>query len=243
MKWITKKDASKFEIPRNKEKFVKENFNKIANKYNFFNDLITQWMHRKWKDIVVYESKVKSGDAVIDLCCGTGDITLRLAKKVGDSGLCVGVDFSKEMLDIAKRRSSNKKIIFEQKNVDDLSYENDFFDAVTIGYGLRNLENIDSCLETSFSMLKSGGRLVILDMGKVTLPLIKQLFFCYFFYIVPSLGAFLYPGEKMFNYFPASTLNFPGPLELASKLKDVGFKTVEIKQFHFGSVMILIGIK
>ncbi len=228
----------KFNMPENKAAFVQAKFNQIAQKYDLFNDIVTQGMHRIWKNKVVLQTRLQEGDSVLDVCCGTGDITLRLAKKVKRSGRCVGLDFSEAMLAVAKSRKTEFPIAFEQGDALNLPYQDASFDAITIGYGLRNLENLGTCLQECNRVLKQGGRLVVLDMGEVTYPFIRSIFNFYFFRIVPFLGKLLYPKEDLFDYFPASTINFPSPKALAKKIEEQGFTMQKLSLFYFGSVAL-----
>ncbi|MDX2472045.1 MAG: bifunctional demethylmenaquinone methyltransferase/2-methoxy-6-polyprenyl-1,4-benzoquinol methylase UbiE [SAR324 cluster bacterium] len=234
-----------FEIPQDEEKYqyVQSRFSAIAAKYDLFNDLITQGMHRYWKNCVRDAAELTQGDQALDICCGTGDITMRLREKTGDTGLTVGLDFSHGMLDTAQTRGLQEGCLLVQGDATKLPFANESFDAVTVGYGLRNLVDINAGLNEVYRILKPGGRFISLDMGKVKNPLIKGIFDFYFFQIVPRIGKALYPNESMFDYFPQSAVEYPSQEKLKEMLEVVGFAKVDFTNFHFGGVVMHVARK
>jgi len=229
-----------FKIPEGQEKatYVKNKFSTIAKRYDLFNDIVTQGVHRYWKGFLVRKADLKAGDSAMDICCGTGDITQRLENVVGDTGKVTGLDFSAGMLNVARSRATNKKNHFIQGDATLLPVKSESLDAVTVGFGLRNLIDIQGCLSEVLRVLKPGGRFLSLDMGKVKIPLIRTLFQFYFFVIVPRIGKMIYPGEEFFDYFPHSSLNYPSQEKLAGMLEETGFSNVRFFNFHLGSTVI-----
>ncbi|MBU3914800.1 bifunctional demethylmenaquinone methyltransferase/2-methoxy-6-polyprenyl-1,4-benzoquinol methylase UbiE [bacterium] len=229
-----------FVIPEGKEKstYVRKKFSKIADKYDLFNDLITQGMHRYWKRFLVKKAELNEGSGVLDICCGTGDITQLLKNKVGERGQVIGLDFSSGMLKVAGARNINSGANLLRGDASVLPLKSCSLDAVTVGYGLRNLIDIEICLKEVLRVLKPGGRFLSLDMGKVKIPVIKQFFDFYFFSIVPRIGKMIYPGEDMFDYFPQSSVNFPSQEKLSEMLENVGFTNVRFYSFYFGGNVI-----
>lgn len=229
-----------FNIPAGQAKsvYVKDRFSVIAGRYDLFNDIITQGMHRYWKAFLVKKAQLEKGNSALDICCGTGDITQRLLKAVGDSGCVTGLDFAAGMLAIARSRNSRKQVRLIQGDAVDLPIKDNSQDAVTVGFGLRNLTDITTCLSEVFRVLKPGGRFISLDMGKVTLPVARTIFRFYFFKIVPRIGKRIYPGETFFEYFPHSSLTYPSQQEMAELLSQVGFTGVGYDNFHLGSTVI-----
>lgn len=229
-----------FRIPLGQEKaaYVKDKFSTIADRYDLFNDIVTQWMHRHWKGFLVRKAGLKPGDFALDICCGTGDITQRLENIVGDSGNIIGLDFSTGMLHVARSRTANRTNHFIQGDATVLPVKSESQDTVTVGFGLRNLVNIEACLSEVLRVLKPGGRFLSLDMGKVKIPLVKTFFQFYFFAIVPKIGKMIYPGEEFFDYFPHSSLDYPSQENLARILEETGFSNVRFFNFHFGSTVV-----
>ncbi|OGH00416.1 MAG: hypothetical protein A2600_10200 [Candidatus Lambdaproteobacteria bacterium RIFOXYD1_FULL_56_27] len=229
-----------FQVPQGQEKYqyVQSKFTEIAQKYDLFNDLITQGMHRYWKNKVVEATGLKKGDKALDLCCGTGDITLRLKKKVGEEGVAFGMDFSIGMLQVSQTRDPQGTCRFLQGDAMKLPFADQSLDAVTVGFGLRNLVAIGDCFDEVLRVLKPGGRFVSLDMGKVKLPLANWVFSQYFHQVVPLVGKLLYPGQDMFDYFPASALVYPSQEALATMLEQHGFEKVRFTNYHLGSTVL-----
>ena len=176
-----------------KSKYVEEKFDEIAQKYDRFNDVITFGMHRYWKRFVVRQTGLRADDECLDLCCGTGDISREILRQHPDCKV-TGLDLSTEMLKIAEsKNSSNSRIQYLQGDAMNIPFPDATFDAVTIGYGLRNVPDINGCLREILRVLKPGGVLVSLDVGKVRLPVIAELNNFYFFRVVPLIGNMLMP--------------------------------------------------
>ena len=229
-----------FQVPKGEEKYdyVQSKFSEIAQKYDLFNDLITQGFHRYWKNQLVGAAGLQAGDQALDICCGTGDITERLEKAVGPSGRVWGLDFSIGMLQAGRSRDPLSNRRFVQGDAMNLPIRTGSMDAVTVGFGLRNLVRLEDGLDEVLRVLKPGGRFMCLDMGKVTLPIAKDIFRLYFFHVVPKVGRLLYPGQDMFDYFPASSLEYPAQEKLSGLLKDRGFTDVSFTNYHLGSTVI-----
>ena len=232
-------------VPEGQERseYVKNKFSIIAQKYDLFNDLITLGLHRYWKNFLVAQMGIQNGNLALDICCGTGDIGQRLKAKIGSRGVCIGLDFSDGMLEIAKSRKKAAGTWFVKGDTTKLPFQSNSFDAVGVGYGLRNLSDMDRGLREVKRVLKPGGRFLSLDIGKVGFPVIRQLFHVYFFFIVPAIGKMICPGEDLFEYFPRSTMDYPSQEELANKLKKVGFEKVGFFTFLFGGNIIHYSMK
>ena len=150
-----------------KSNYVEEKFDEIAQKYDRFNDVITFGMHRYWKKFVVRQTGLRPDEECLDLCCGTGDISREILRQQPECKI-TGLDFSAEMLKIAKSKNSgNSEIQYLQGDAMNIPFPDTYFDAVTIGYGLRNVTDLNACLQEIFRVLKPGGVLVSLDVGKV----------------------------------------------------------------------------
>lgn len=229
-----------FKIPEGDKKaaYVQSRFTRIAAKYDLFNDIVTQGMHRYWKRFMVDHANLCPGDSALDICCGTGDITQLLQKRVGTEGNAIGLDFSAGMLSVAATRNRSGGTLFMQGDAAIIPAKSESIDTITVGYGLRNLKEIAPCLKEVYRVLKPGGRFLSLDMGKVRYPLVRTLFNFYFFRIVPRIGRLLYPGEDLFDYFPESSVAFPSQEKLAEMLSGCGFSNVTFTDFYFGGVAV-----
>jgi len=170
------------------------------------------------------------------LCCGTGDIA-QAVKRMHPEVEVLGMDFSEQMLTLASRRktTSGNPVQFFRGDAMALPFAEQHFDAVTIGYGLRNVPDLTECLCEIRRVLKPGGVLVSLDVGKVRVPVIAELSQFFFFRIVPRIGEWLMPGQEMFSYLPHSSIQYPNQETLKRHLLELGFRQVEVHDFCFGA--------
>ena len=233
---------------------IRKGFNELAPAYDRFNDWITLGLHRLWKKKLIAFSSLgpQKGGQVLDLCCGSGDISLLFAKYLGPKGEILALDFSAEMLSVLRRRLDsyqNKKnwgtIKILQQDVTSLSnFSSASFVLAAMGFGLRNLQNRAAALKEVWRVLKPGGRLLVLDVGKVDLALLRPLHAFYFERVVPQIGHLLH-GQKhnMYNYLPASARNYPPPKEICKELEQAGFIKTDYKNLLFGSAVIHIAHK
>ena len=219
-----------------KEKeFIKKGFNTIATRYNFFNNLVSLGTHKRIKNKLAKTviNHIPEKGRILDICCGTGDIAFCLEKYVKQNQEIIGLDFSRKMLQIAKKRES--RVHFFLKDVLPLPYNNNSVLAVTVGYGLRNLTDLNFGLQEIYRVLQKGGVFCSLDMDKPTNPIIRRLFYLFFFYLVPKIGALLVKNSDMFSYFPESTKTYPDAQAMSKKLKKIGFQQVSYQNFLLGA--------
>ena len=239
-----------FQMPdtNKKAEFVRTNFDVIASKYDLFNDLNSFYLHRVWKNSIIQlilNSFPKKNLECLDLCCGTGDISVRLTE-VDLVTKVYSVDFSDKMLDVARQRlegiSKSKCEIGDATNLK--NFPDASFDVVTVGFGLRNVDNLAKALSEIFRVLKPGGIFVNLDVGKVKNPIIRIFADFYFFKIVPLLGYLIWGAKNdMFDYLPVSSLSYPDQDNLKSMIEKAKFQNVEYKNFVFGNVALHWGRK
>ncbi|TGK04049.1 ubiquinone/menaquinone biosynthesis methyltransferase [Leptospira semungkisensis] len=233
-----------------KANFVRENFDKIASKYDRFNDWNSFFLHRAWKNRLVHEieKETQGPIRVLDLCCGTGDISVRLERSSRVQSL-LSLDFSEKMLSVAKNRLQvpiqKGRATVEIGDATELSnVQSNSLDAVSIGFGLRNVNHIDKALSEILRVLKPGGVFANLDVGKVKNPLVRKFADFYFFKIVPLFGYILWGGKNdMFDYLPVSSLYYPDQESLKQKMQDLGFEKVRYTNFVFGNAVLHIAKK
>jgi demethylmenaquinone methyltransferase/2-methoxy-6-polyprenyl-1,4-benzoquinol methylase len=213
---------------------VRRMFDRIAPVYDAMNRLMTAGLDQRWRGVTVRET-VRPGDRVLDACCGTGD--LAVAARKAEAGSVVGVDFSERMLERARRKAPDLEWI--QADMLALPFEAGSFDAAVVGFGVRNVEDLEAGIRELRRVVRPGGRLGILE---ITTPrgLLAPFYRVWFDRIVPLLGRLL-PGGDAYTYLPASVRRFPGPEELADLLGACGFEAVRFRRFAGGIVALHVG--
>jgi len=213
---------------------VRAMFDRIAPVYDVMNRVMTAGLDGRWRRETA-TAAVSPGDRVLDVCCGTGDLALACARA---GGRVTGLDFSERMLERARRKSG--EIEWVQGDALALPFEDDSFDAATVGFGVRNLEDLDRGLAELARVLHPGGRLGVLE---ITRPqgLLSPFYSVWFGGVVPVLGKLL-PGGSAYTYLPASVKRFPGPEDLARFLREAGFSDVRYRLFAGGIVALHTGV-
>jgi demethylmenaquinone methyltransferase / 2-methoxy-6-polyprenyl-1,4-benzoquinol methylase len=213
---------------------VQRMFDRIAPVYDAMNRVMTVGLDQRWRRATVRET-VRTGDHVLDACCGTGDLAVA-AHKAGATGV-VGLDFSERMLERARRKAP--ELEWMQGDVLALPFEDAHFESAVVGFGVRNVEDLEAALRELRRVLRPGGRLGILE---ITTPrgLLAPFYKLWFDRIVPLLGRLL-PGGDAYTYLPASVRRFPGPEELADLLGKCGFEAVRFRLFAGGIVALHVG--
>jgi demethylmenaquinone methyltransferase/2-methoxy-6-polyprenyl-1,4-benzoquinol methylase len=222
---------------------VEDLFATIAPQYDRINDLQSFWMHRAWKRRLVKMAEVKAGESALDVCCGTGDIAAALARAGADT---TGFDFSQPMLDVAEQRNSKSQISnlkFRQGDAQSLPFEDQSFDVVTVGYGLRNLASWQRGLEEMHRVAKPGGRLVVLDFGKPDNGLMRALYFGYLKFFVPVFGKLFCGNAATHAYIYESLLHYPAQRGVAEHMRKLGCKDVRVVNLVGGAMSINLGRK
>jgi demethylmenaquinone methyltransferase/2-methoxy-6-polyprenyl-1,4-benzoquinol methylase len=213
---------------------VRRMFDRIAPVYDAMNRVMTAGLDRRWRRVTVDET-VGAGDRVLDACCGTGDLAIA-AKRRRDARV-TGLDFSERMLERARQKEP--AIEWVQGDVLSLPFEDGAFDAVTVGFGVRNVVDLPAGLRELRRVLRPGGRLGILE---ITTPrgALAPFYKLWFDRVVPLLGKVL-PGGAAYTYLPASVRRFPPPEELARLLETSGFEHVRFERFAGGIVALHVG--
>ncbi|MGH3016716.1 MAG: class I SAM-dependent methyltransferase [Gaiellaceae bacterium] len=209
---------------------VEAMFDRISPVYDAMNRVMTAGLDRRWRRLAA-EAVVSAGDEVLDACCGTGDLALA-AEHAG--GRVTGLDFSQRMLERARRKSASVRWV--RGDVLALPFEEGSFDAVTVGFGIRNVEDLEAGLRELARVLRPGGRLGCLE---ITRPrgLLRPFFRLWFDGLVPLLGKVL-PGGAAYTYLPASVRRFPGPEDLGEIMRRAGFEGVEWRLLGGGIVAL-----
>jgi len=213
---------------------VQKMFDRIAPVYDAMNRVMTAGLDRRWRRLAVREV-VWPGDRVLDACCGTGDLAIA-AQRAG--GKVIGLDFSERMLERARAKSD--QVEWVQGDALALPFEDGSFDAATVGFGVRNLEDLEGGLRELRRVLRPGGRVGILE---ITRPrgLLRPFYKLWFDGLVPLAGKLL-PGGSAYTYLPASVRRFPGAKELAELMQTAGFDQVHYRLFGGGIVALHTGV-
>ena len=215
---------------------VNELFSAIARRYDLVNDLQSFRLHRRWKRRLIELAAPRPGLRALDVCCGTGDLALALARCGAQT---VGLDFSEAMLEVAAARSSRgEPVQFVRGDAQRLPFPDDCFDIVTVGYGLRNLASWEAGLRQVQRVARPGGRLAVLDFGQPDNPLWRALYFAYLRSLVPLLGGLFGGSASAYAYIRQSLADYPPQQALAARLRQLGLAKVGLINL-LGGVMAI----
>jgi len=232
-------------------------FAAIARRYDLLNDLQSFGLHRRWKRRVVELAAVRPGQRALDVCCGTGDIALALAQRGAD---VTGLDFSPAMLEMARARSRKSETgdqksevgtpssvlrppVFLQGDAQQLPFPDHSFDAVTIGYGLRNLSSCETGLREMLRVARPGGRLVVLDFGKPPNALWRAIYFAHLKISVPLMGWLFAGNADAYAYILESLKHYPAQQGVAEKMRELNLSNVRVINLLGGAMAINYGEK
>jgi demethylmenaquinone methyltransferase/2-methoxy-6-polyprenyl-1,4-benzoquinol methylase len=224
---------------------VNRMFDRIAGVYDRMNRTMTAGLDRRWRERAVDLAQVGAGDRALDVCCGTGDLALELGRRVTPGGSVVGCDFSEPMLEVARRKAAGATasgVRFEWADALELPYEDARFDAVTVGFGVRNFADLERGLAELVRVLRPGGRLVILEITQPRRPPLSWFFSLWFDRLVPVLGA-LAGDRDAYTYLPESVKRFPGPERLAEMVAAAGIPRVRVLLLAGGIIAVHSGVK
>ncbi|WP_400256382.1 demethylmenaquinone methyltransferase [Candidatus Methanomassiliicoccus intestinalis] len=227
-----------------KEEKVQGVFQRISGNYDIMNDIISIGLHRGWKDSLADEISQR-GKCILDVCCGTGDLTVMLSKK-DSSNEVTGLDFSQNMLSVAKERVSKneiKNVELIQGNAMDLPFEDNRFDCAVISFGLRNVADYSKVISEMTRVIKKGGWVYCLEASYPDSKYIKPFFRLYFRYIMPRLAGLITGKQKEYEWLNESTELFLKKDELADLFKECGLANVSYKTYLLGSAALHKGQK
>ena len=215
-------------------------FDRIAGVYDLINSIMTVGLHHAWRERAADRAELEPGDAALDLCCGTGDLALALRERVGSGGRVVGADFSERMLELASDKALERgarDVTFEWADALELPYSDASFDAVTVGFGVRNLADLAAGFREMRRVLKPGGRCVILEITQPQKPPLSTFFALWFDRIVPLIGRVAGDPEA-YSYLPESVRGFPPPEGLARIMDEAGLEGIRYTVLAGGIIAI-----
>lgn len=229
-----------------KVKWVLGHFNTVADKYDLMNTLLSFGIHHLWKRTAIRMLGLRKGDKVIDLCGGTGDLSLLAAKDVDLSGRVILYDINRAMMErgVSKVASSPfaTSIFFVQGDAERISFPDCIFDAAIVGFGVRNLTHVDHGLKEIHRVLKPNGKLMCLEFSRPTAPMFRRVYDFYSFYIMPFLGQLIVGSRQAYTYLPESIRMFPLPMEFAHILKRIGFTSIGHRRLTNGIAVVHLAI-
>jgi demethylmenaquinone methyltransferase / 2-methoxy-6-polyprenyl-1,4-benzoquinol methylase len=202
---------------------VRAMFDRIARVYDLMNSVMTVGLHHRWRERAADLAALEPGDRALDVATGTGDLAIELKRRVGEDGEVIGSDFSDGMLELARRKT--RDVEFESGNALDLPYEDDAFDAATVGFGARNFSDLPRGLTEMARVVRPGGRVVVLELTTPERPPLSWFFRLWFDRVVPVLGRAAGDPEA-YSYLPSSVRRFPNARGLAAAMTAVGLVRV-----------------
>lgn len=230
-----------------KTKLVDQVFSSVAGRYDLMNDLMSGGLHRFWKHHFAATSGVRSGQRVLDLAGGTGDIASRLYNKVGESGEIVLGDINAQMLAHGRDRmlddGRSQRTRFVQLDAEALPFPDDSFDVVTIAFGLRNVTHKEAALESMLRVLRPGGHALILEFSKLVIPALKPIYDAYSFGVLPALGTLVANDADSYRYLAESIRVHPDQEALRAMMTTAGFAQASFRNLSGGVVAIHRGVK
>jgi len=224
---------------------VRGMFDRIAGGYDLVNTVMTAGLHHAWRERAADRAELRPGDAALDLCCGTGDLALELRERVGAGGRVVGADFSERMLELAQNKAADRglaDVTFEWADALELPYSDASFDAVTVGFGVRNLADVGAGIREMTRILKPGGRCVILEITQPQKPPLSTFFKVWFNRIVPVIGRVAGDSDA-YSYLPESVRSFPPPAKLAALMDEAGLTGIRYTVLAGGIIAIHSGVR
>ncbi len=224
---------------------VNRMFDRVAARYDLLNSLMSAGLHHRWRERAADQAGLAPGDSALDVCCGTGDLTLELAKRIAPGGHVIGCDFSEPMLDLAREKAGGRGsegVRFEWADALSLPYDAGRFDAVTVGFGVRNFADRDRGLREMARVLRPGGRLVVLEFTRPRRPPFSTFYSLWFDRIAPILGR-ISDDPEAYAYLAESVRSFPAPLGFAERMdRAAGLEGIRYTILAGGIVTIHTGI-
>ncbi|MBV1907692.1 MAG: bifunctional demethylmenaquinone methyltransferase/2-methoxy-6-polyprenyl-1,4-benzoquinol methylase UbiE [Kangiellaceae bacterium] len=226
---------------------VAEVFDSVAIKYDLMNDLMSAGVHRLWKRYTIEKSGVRKGNKVLDLAGGTGDLAALFSPIVGDSGQIVLADINDSMLKVGRDRLIDRGLVnnirFAQVNAENLPFEENQFDCITIAFGLRNVTDKQKALKSMHRVLKPGGRLLVLEFSQPTSELLSKIYDNYSFKLLPKIGRWTTGDEDSYRYLAESIRMHPNQDTLKSMFEEARFEDCEYHNLTGGIVALHRGFK
>ncbi|CVA05306.1 bifunctional demethylmenaquinone methyltransferase/2-methoxy-6-polyprenyl-1,4-benzoquinol methylase UbiE [Serratia marcescens] len=230
-----------------KQAMVADVFHSVAAKYDVMNDLMSFGIHRIWKRFTIDCSGVRRGQRVLDLAGGTGDLAAKFSRMVGEQGQVVLADINDSMLKMGREKLRDRGIVgninYVQANAEALPFPDNYFDCITISFGLRNVTDKDKALRSMFRVLKPGGRLLVLEFSKPLLAPLSKAYDAYSFHVLPKIGELVVKDPDSYRYLAESIRMHPDQETLKGMMSSAGFENVTYFNLTGGIVALHRGFK
>ena len=236
------------EVPETeKAGLVGEVFSSVASRYDIMNDLMSLGVHRLWKRFAVSQSGLRAGDQVLDVAAGSGDLSRHFASRVGSDGKVILTDINEDMLAQGRARMVDRGLVgnieFMIADAEDLPFDDQQFDCVSISFGLRNVTRKQEALKSMCRVLKPGGRLLVLEFSKPVIPIVEKIYDSYSFNAIPRIGKLVTGDEDNYRYLVESIRKHPDQETLKSMMLEAGFDDVRYHNLSAGIVALHIGFR
>jgi len=226
---------------------VAEVFHSVADKYDVMNDLMSFGIHRLWKRYTIEMSGVRKGHKVLDIAGGTGDLAAKFSRIVGDSGEVVLSDINASMLGVGRSRMVDLGLLsnmdYVQANAESLPFPDNYFDCITIAFGLRNVTEKANALKSMYRIVKPGGRVLVLEFSKPASPLLSKIYDIYSFKILPKIGELVANDSESYQYLAESIRMHPDQQTLKDMMSEAGFEQCDYHNLTGGIVALHRGFK
>lgn len=230
-----------------KASMVADVFHSVAAKYDVMNDLMSFGVHRLWKRFTIDCSGVRRGQSILDLAGGTGDLTAKFSELVGSEGKVILADINDSMLKVGREKLRDKGVVgnveYVQANAEELPFEDNSFDVITIAFGLRNVTDKDKAIRSMYRVLKPGGRLLVLEFSKPQQDWLNKAYDFYSFNVLPKMGQVVANDSESYQYLAESIRMHPDQETLKSMMEDAEFEQVEYFNLTGGIVALHRGYK
>lgn len=232
---------------KEKDRSVLRHFDTVAARYDVMNTLLSLGIHHLWRRSAVRMLRLKKGDCVIDVCGGTGDLSILAAKDVEPSGKVILYDINRRMMEAGRAKVTaapfGEAISCVQGDAETISFPDETFDATMVGFGIRNVTDMEAGFREMHRILKPGGKLMCLEFSTPRSPLFRWLYNLYSFSVMPILGSLLVGSREAYAYLSESIRMFPSPDELTRILKRTGFSAVTHRSLTNDIAVVHLGIK
>jgi len=222
-------------------------FHSVAAKYDIMNDLMSGGIHRLWKRVAIESSAARPGQKILDIAGGTGDLTAKFSKIVGSDGQVVLADINSSMLNVGRDKLLDKGIAgnvqFVQADAQHLPFPNNYFNCITIAFGLRNVTDKEQALRSMYRILKPGGRLLVLEFSKPKSEVLEKIYDQYSFRVLPTVGKIVADDAESYRYLAESIRMHPDQETLKGMMENAGFEQCNFQNMTGGIVALHKGIK